>query len=84
MREILPTWQGFERHELTADEAKKEYPENPYKHELIDEFTKDGKTSRAYRFVFQSDTKTLTEAEVEEWMKILHAEIEKDSAYTLR
>lgn len=51
---------------------------------LFDEFTKDGKTSRAYRFVFQSDTKTLTEAEVEEWMKILHAEIEKDSAYTLR
>ncbi len=52
--------------------------------QLFDEFTKDGKTSRAYRFVFQSDTKTLTEAEVEEWMKILHAEIEKDSAYTLR
>lgn len=39
MREILPTWSTFERHELTAEEAKKEYPDNQYKQELIDEFT---------------------------------------------
>ena len=43
MREILPTWSTFTRHELTSDEAKKEYPNNPYKHELIDEFTEQGK-----------------------------------------
>lgn len=42
MREIIKTWDNFERHELSADEAKKEYPGNEYKHELIDEFTKDG------------------------------------------
>ncbi len=42
MRQILPTWHTFERHELTADEAKKEYPDNPYKHELIDEFSDGG------------------------------------------
>ena len=32
MREILPTWTSCVRHELNADDAKKEYPNNPYKH----------------------------------------------------
>ncbi len=39
MRQILPTWSTFERHDLTAEEAKKEYPDNEYKHELIDEIS---------------------------------------------
>lgn len=43
MRQILPTWKGFERHELGADEAKKEYPGNEFKAELIDEFSEKGK-----------------------------------------
>jgi threonyl-tRNA synthetase len=43
MREILPTWDRFTKHLLTRDEAKKEYPKNPYKHELIDEFSEEGK-----------------------------------------
>ncbi len=42
MREILPSWTSFSRSELSGEEAKAEYPGNPYKHELIDEFTKDG------------------------------------------
>ncbi len=49
MRKILPSWKNFERSELSADEAKKEYPENPYKHELIDEFTKDGQKVTFYK-----------------------------------
>jgi threonyl-tRNA synthetase len=49
MREILPTWSTFERSELSADEAKKEYPDNEYKHELIDEFTKDGEKVSFYK-----------------------------------
>lgn len=49
MREILPTWTSFERHELSAEEAKQEYPDNPYKHELIDEFTKDGQKVSFYK-----------------------------------
>ncbi len=49
MRKILPTWDGFERHELNAEEAKKEYPDNPYKHELIDEFTVDGSKVSFYK-----------------------------------
>jgi len=43
MREILPSWKSFERHELDAEAAKKEYPDNKFKHELIDEFSDHGK-----------------------------------------
>ncbi len=49
MREILPAWDKFERHELTALEAKNEYPNNPYKHELIDEFSQGGKKVSFYK-----------------------------------
>ena len=49
MRDILPTWTEFVRSDLTAEEAKAEYPGNPYKHELIDEFTQDGQTVSFYK-----------------------------------
>ncbi|MBI2011502.1 threonine--tRNA ligase [Candidatus Daviesbacteria bacterium] len=49
MAEILPSWSGFERHELSADEAKKEYPNNEYKQELIDEFTQNGEKVTFYK-----------------------------------
>jgi len=43
MREIMPTWDRFSKHLLDAKSAKKEYPANPYKHEMIEEFSKKGK-----------------------------------------
>ncbi|OGE84824.1 MAG: threonine--tRNA ligase [Candidatus Doudnabacteria bacterium RIFCSPHIGHO2_02_FULL_46_11] len=43
MRQILPDWDRFSRHELDAAAAKKEYTGNEFKHELIDEFTENGK-----------------------------------------
>ena len=49
MRKLLPSWKKFERHELLADEAKKEFPGNEFKHELIDEFTKDGAKVSFYK-----------------------------------
>jgi len=49
MREILPTWSRFERHMLSAEDAKKEYPGNEYKQELIDEFTKNGEQVSFYK-----------------------------------
>ncbi|MBI4598664.1 threonine--tRNA ligase [Candidatus Uhrbacteria bacterium] len=49
MREILPTWTAFERHELSPEDAKKEYPGNPYKHELIDQFAAEGQTLTFYK-----------------------------------
>jgi threonyl-tRNA synthetase len=43
MHELSATWKGFQKHELSSEEAKKEYPNNPYKFELIEEFTQKGK-----------------------------------------
>ena len=39
MREILKTWDEFERVEITEKEAKKLFAGNPYKLELIQEYT---------------------------------------------
>lgn len=49
MRELVKSWKGFEKHELSAGDAKKEYPNNPYKHELIEEFTKNGEKVSFYK-----------------------------------
>lgn len=49
MHDILPSWTSFSCHELSADEAKAEYPNNPYKHELINEFTKEGQKVTFYK-----------------------------------
>jgi threonyl-tRNA synthetase len=43
MRQILPSWKSFEKKMLDSDEAKKAYPDNPFKHELIDDFSQNGK-----------------------------------------
>lgn len=48
MREIVKTWNGFEKQELSAEDAKKEYPDNPYKHELIEEFSENGKHTLSF------------------------------------
>lgn len=48
MREILPSWTSVTKHLLTAAAAKKEYPKNPYKHELIDEFSEKGKKKASF------------------------------------
>lgn len=39
---------------------------------LFDEFSKDGRTSYAFRLVFQSYEKTLTDAEVEPYMELVY------------
>lgn len=46
---------------------------------LFDEFTKDGRTSYAFRLVFQSNEKTLTDGEVNEEMERVYTAVkEKD------
>ena len=42
MKKLLKTWTTFERREVTADEAREIFKDNPYKLELIDEFSKEG------------------------------------------
>lgn len=49
MHELVKKWDSFERSELSADDAKKEYANNPYKHELIDEFSQNGETLTFYK-----------------------------------
>src|SRR3989338_9904696 len=49
MREILPKWDKFARSEHSGAEAKKEFKDNPFKKELIDEFTKDGQKVSFYK-----------------------------------
>lgn len=48
MRELLKTWGTFERREVSPEEAKREFSWNPYKCELIDEFSRDAKTITFY------------------------------------
>ena len=49
MRKILPTWKGFEKIAVTADEAKKRFAENPYKIELINEIVSKGEEVTLYQ-----------------------------------
>ncbi|MBI4091053.1 MAG: threonine--tRNA ligase [Candidatus Komeilibacteria bacterium] len=49
MKEIVKSWKGFERHEVSADEARTEYKGNPYKRELIDEFAGEGQKLTIYQ-----------------------------------
>ncbi len=55
MHEIAKTWESFIRSEKSPDDAIKEYPGNQYKHELIDEFAKDGKIISFYQAGKYSD-----------------------------
>lgn len=48
MKELIKTWKGFERKDVTADEAKSFYIGNEYKIELIEEFSGDGKELTFY------------------------------------
>ncbi|MCC7436355.1 phenylalanine--tRNA ligase subunit beta [Candidatus Nomurabacteria bacterium] len=51
---------------------------------LFDRFEKDGRTSVAYRLVFQSYEKTLTEEEVENWFFELTTKIKADKDFEIR
>src|SRR6266568_2320949 len=44
MHEVMKEWHAFETKEVTVEQAKKDFADNPYKLELIEEFAKQGKT----------------------------------------
>lgn len=48
MESVLQSWKGFERKEVSQGEAKKVFADNPYKLELIEEFSKEGQTLTLY------------------------------------
>jgi len=49
MRKIATTWKGFERNELGVDTVKQEFSDNPYKLELINEFSAEGQILTIYQ-----------------------------------
>ncbi|GAB4027127.1 MAG: threonine--tRNA ligase [Candidatus Microgenomates bacterium] len=49
MRQLIPTWKSFERHELSVGEVKTEFKDNEYKLELINEFNREGQTITVYQ-----------------------------------
>ncbi|MDZ7726363.1 MAG: threonine--tRNA ligase [Candidatus Campbellbacteria bacterium] len=49
MREILSSWEGFERIEVTPEEAREHFKDNKYKLELIDSFEDKGEKVSLYR-----------------------------------
>jgi threonyl-tRNA synthetase len=48
MRKLLPSWTEFSHEEVSATEARKRFPNNPYKRELIDELEAKGETITLY------------------------------------
>lgn len=48
MRKLLPSWTEFSHKEVTADEAREHFKDNPYKIELIDELEEEGATITLY------------------------------------
>jgi len=55
MRELLPAWNSFERLVLNKNEATKQYSNNQYKQELIQEFSVKGETLTFYKSGNYSD-----------------------------
>lgn len=44
MHELVQTWGPFQTKEVSVEQARKDFAENPYKLELLEEFAKEGKT----------------------------------------
>ena len=49
MREVLPSWKSFERIDVSPAEANKEFHDNPYKLELIEELVKNKEKISIYQ-----------------------------------
>ncbi len=49
MYELVKRWKSFERIEITKEEALKTFKENPYKEELIEEFSSKGENLTIYK-----------------------------------
>ena len=49
MHEVVQDWSGFKKNPVTKSQAKKEYQDNAYKKELIDEFSEEGKKLTIYQ-----------------------------------
>lgn len=48
MRKLLPSWTGFSHREVSANEARQVFADNPFKLELVDEIVAKGETITLY------------------------------------
>ena len=55
MKDLIKSWKGFEKQNVTTDEAKEYYKDNEYKVELIEEFSEEGKDLTFYNSGDYSD-----------------------------
>jgi len=55
MHELAKTWTGFSRQEVAVEQAKQAYEGNPYKLELIEEFSSQSQTLSFYKSGNYSD-----------------------------
>ena len=55
MHALLKSWKGFEKSEVTEEEAKEAYKDNEYKIELINEFSGEGQKLTFYKSGDYSD-----------------------------
>ena len=74
--------ESYEAFIAVGDSFATKYCVAPMK--IFDSFSKEGKTSYAFRFIFQSFDKTLTDAEVEVWWQELLADISHISGIAVR
>lgn len=49
MREIVKTWDSFERHDVSQQDAEREFQHNEFKKELINEFSGEGQHLTIYQ-----------------------------------
>ena len=49
MRKLATTWKSFDRNELSIDDVKKEFKDNPYKIELIEQFSSEDQVLTVYQ-----------------------------------
>lgn len=49
MRKLLPHWKSFEKIDVSADEAREKFKDNPYKLELIEEIIAKGENITLYK-----------------------------------
>ena len=81
----IAVWIPNDKNKTDIEEVIKKHSGDLLKRfDLFDVFEKDEKTSYAYHLVFQSDSKTLTDEEVNEIMKKIESELNSKKGFKVR
>ena len=81
----IAVWIPNDKNKTDIEEVIKKHSGDLLKRfDLFDVFEKDEKTSYAYHLVFQSDSKTLTDEEVNEIMKKIERELNSKEGFEVR